>query len=143
MRVMNTRKTRHQFYLPDDLSEALENLAAKPGASKTTVLAEALRAWLDRKAVNELDERFAPRLDRQQRMLQRVETTLNMAAEVLDLFVQHQLTIVAHQPPFDQETGQLGLKRYRAFMDQVGRRLATNQGKPRLTTGATQSGEIA
>jgi len=138
---MNTRKTRHQFYLPDDLSEKLEALAAKPGASKTTILTDALRAWLERKGANELDERFAPRLDRQQRALQRVETTLNITAEVLDLFIRHQLTIVAHQPPFDQETGQLGLKRYRAFMDQVGRRLAANQGKPRLTANSIQSGE--
>ena len=131
---MKTLKTRHQFYLPDDLSKKLDELASRPGASKSAVLTEALRAWLDRKAGNELDQRFGPRLDRQQRTSQRIETTLNIVAEVLDLFVQHQLTIVAHQPPFDQETGQLGLKRYRAFLDQVGRRLAATQGQPRLLT---------
>ena len=32
--AMRTFKTRHQFYLPDDLSEKLEDLAAKPGSSK-------------------------------------------------------------------------------------------------------------
>lgn len=138
---MNTRKTRHQFYLPDDLSAKLEALAGKPGSSKTAVLTDALRAWFERRSVNELDERFAPRLDRQQRLLQRLETTLNITAEVLDLFVQHQLTIVAHQPAFDQETGQLGVKRYRAFMDQVGRRLAANHGKPRLIASPTGSGK--
>ncbi len=138
---MNTRKTRHQFYLPDDLSAKLEALAAKPGASKTTILTDALRAWIDRKSVNELDERFAPRPDRQQRLLQRMESTLNITAEVIDLFVQHQLTIVAHQPAFDQETGQLGVKRYRAFIDQVGRRLAANQGKPRLIGPQPADGE--
>jgi predicted transcriptional regulator len=129
---MNTQKIRHQFYLPDDLSETLDALAAKPGASKTAILTDALRAWIDRKAMNELDERFAPRLDRHQRVLQRLETTLNISVDVLDLFVQHQLTIIAHQPPFDPETGQLGARRYQAFMDQVGRRLAANQGKARL-----------
>ena len=100
---------------------------------KTTILTDALRAWLDRKAVNELDERFAPRLDRHQRSLQRVETTLNIAAEALDLFIRHQLTLVAHQPAFDADTAQLGLARYRAFMDQVARRLAGNGGRARLT----------
>lgn len=129
---MKTFKTRHQFYLPDDLSAKLDALAANPGNSKTTILTEALAAWLDRKAVNELDERFAPRMDRQQRILQRVETTLNITTEVFDLFVQHQMTIVAHQPPFDTSTQQLGMKRYRAFMDQVARRLASNQGKARM-----------
>ncbi len=131
---MKTFKTRHQFYLPDDLSAKLDALAAKPGNSKTTILTEALTAWLDRKAVNELDERFAPRMDRHQRILQRVETTLNITTEVLDLFVQHQMTIVAHQPPFDPETRQLGLKRYRAFMDEVARRLGSNQVKARMIT---------
>jgi hypothetical protein len=138
---MNTRKTRHQFYLPDDLSEKLDAFAAKPGSSKTTILTDALRAWFERKGVNELDERFARRLDRQQRILQRVDTTLNITAEILDLFVRHQMTILAHQPPFDEETGQLGLKRYRAFMDQVGRRLAANQGKARIGADPTHSGD--
>ena len=131
---MRTLKTRHQFYLPDDLSKALDDLTSRPGASKSAVLTEALRAWLDRKAGNELDQRFGPRLDRQQRTTQRIEATLNIVAEVLDLFVQHQLTIVAHQPPFDEETGQLGIKRYRMFLDQIGRRLAASQGQPRLLT---------
>lgn len=134
---MKTFKTRHQFYLPDDLSAKLDALAAKPGNSKTTILTEALTAWLDRKAVNELDERFAPRMDRQQRILQRVETTLNITTEVLDLFVQHQMTIVAHQPPFDSATQQLG----RAFMDQVARRLAGNQGKTRLIASENDAGK--
>lgn len=131
---MRTLKTRHQFYLPDDLSKALDELASRPGASKSAVLTEALRAWLDRKAGHELDQRFGPRLDRQQRLSQRIEASLNIVAEVLDLFVQHQLTIVAHQPPFDQETRQLGVKKYNAFLDLVGRRLAAAQGQPRLLT---------
>src|SRR3546814_10134359 len=84
---MKTLKTRHQFYRPDDLSETLAALAAKPGASKTAILTDALRAWLERKAGHELDERFGPRLDRQQRIAQRSEATLNAMAEMLDLFV--------------------------------------------------------
>ena len=129
---MKTFKTRHQFYLPDDLSAKLDALSAMPGNSKTSILTDALRAWFDRKAGNELDERFGPRMDRQLRALQRIETTQNIAAEVMDFFIQHQMTILAHQPAFDVETAQLGLKRYRAFMDQVARRLAANQGKARL-----------
>ncbi|AOH85275.1 CopG family transcriptional regulator [Sphingomonas panacis] len=134
---MRTSKTRHQFYLPDDLSAKLDALSAKPGNSKTAILSDALRAWFDRKAVNELDDRFAPRLDRLQRLQQRSDTTLNIMAEVFDFFVQHQMTMLAHQPAFDPETAQLGLRRYRAFMDQVGRRLAANQGKTRLISAVS------
>src|SRR3546814_20577518 len=129
---MKTLKTRHQFYLPDDLSETLAALAAKPGASKTAILTDALRAWLERKAGHELDERFGPRLDRQQRIAQRSEATLNAMAEMLDLFVAHQLTLVAHQPPFDEETAWLGLQRSRRFMDRRAPQLASQRGTLRL-----------
>jgi ribbon-helix-helix CopG family protein len=121
---MKTFKTRHQFYLPDDLSEKLEALAAEPGSSKTAILTDAFRAWLERRGVTELDERFGVRLDRLSRADERLEHKLDFVAEALGTFVQHQLTVVAHQPPFEPETGQLGLQRYRAFVEMVGRRLA-------------------
>jgi hypothetical protein len=121
---MKTFKERHQFYLPDDLSEKLEAMAKEPGSSKTAVLTDALRAWFERRGANELDERFGIRLDRISQANERLERKLEFVAEALGTFIQHQLTLLAHQPPFDQETGQLGLKRYRAFVEMVGRRLA-------------------
>jgi hypothetical protein len=127
---MKTFKTRHQFYLPDDLSEKLEALASEPGSSKTAILTDAFRAWLDRRAGNELDERFGIRLDRFSRANERLEHKLDFLAEALGTFVQHQLTLVAHQPPFESETTQLGLQRYRAFVEMVGRRLARPDQSP-------------
>lgn len=59
---MKTFKTRHQFYLPDDLSAKLDALTANPGTSKTQILTDALNAWLDRKGAQELDQRFGPGL---------------------------------------------------------------------------------
>ncbi|HEY0013245.1 MAG TPA: DUF3363 domain-containing protein [Allosphingosinicella sp.] len=50
---------------------------------------------------------------------------VDLLVEAFGTFVHHQLTLVAHQPPFDDETRQLGLKRYQAFIDLVGRRLAS------------------
>jgi predicted DNA-binding protein len=129
---MKTFKSRHQFYLPDDLSEKLEAVAAKPGSSKTAVLTEALTAWLDRRAGHELDQRFGVRLDRLSRGQERLERQIGIVAEALGVFVHHQLTLLAHQPQFDEETGKLGLKRYRAFIDFVGRRLADTDSDLRL-----------
>jgi predicted transcriptional regulator len=129
---MRTFKTRHQFYLPDDLSEQLERLGAAPGSSKTAILTGALRAWIDRGASHELDERFARRLDRLSREHRRIERRLDVLAEALGLFIQHQLTIVANQPPFDADTARLGLERYRAFVDLAARRLARGDGSLKL-----------
>ena len=130
---MKTFKTRHQFYLPDALSEQLEALGAKPGASKTAILTDALTAWLERRAGHELDQRFGVRLDRLSRGQERHERQLAILSEAVGLFIQFQLTLAAHQPPVDRETGLLGLKRYRAFIDQVGRRLAGDEEGVRLT----------
>src|SRR3546814_19098060 len=47
LRAMKTFKTRHQFYLPDDLSAKLDALTASPGTSKTQILTDALK---DRKS---------------------------------------------------------------------------------------------
>lgn len=122
--AMKTFKTRHQFYLPDELSAKLEALAAEPGSSKTAILTDAFRAWLERRGANELDERFGLRLDRLSRADQHLARKLDFIAEALGTFVQHQLTLAAHQPSFEPETAQLGLQRYRAFVETVGRRLA-------------------
>jgi hypothetical protein len=59
-----------------------------------------------------------------------LEQKLDFLAEALGTFVQHQLTLVAHQPPFEPETSQLGLQRYRAFVEIVGRRLARPDQSP-------------
>ena len=139
---MKTFKTRHQFYLPDDLSEKLEVLAREPGSSKTAILTDALRAWIERRAANELDERFGIRLDRISRANERLERKVEFVAEALGTFVQHQLTVTAHQPPFEPETGQLGVQRYRAFVEMVGRRLArTDQSS--IAMALSKTGEDA
>ncbi|TMJ14596.1 MAG: CopG family transcriptional regulator [Alphaproteobacteria bacterium] len=122
---MKTFKTRHQFYLPDDLSEALDRLCSSSGSSKTAVLTEGLKAVLERRAGHELDIRFGVRLDRMSRGQERLENKVDLLAEAFGTFVHHQLTLVAHQPPFDEETRQLGLKRYQSFLELVGRRLAS------------------
>jgi hypothetical protein len=139
--AVKTFKTRHQFYLPDDLSERLDTLAAKPGASKTTILTDALRAWLDRKAGDEMDQRFGPRLDRQTKATNRVESRVDQMAGALDLFIFHQLTLVAHQPPFDEATARLGRARYERFMDQVARRLQARSDTPGSTSGRDSDDE--
>ena len=129
---MRTTKTRHQFYLPDTLSAKLDALAAAPGGSKTAILTDALTAWFDRGAAAEVDHRFGPRFDRLGRVQSRAEDKIDIVTETLAAFIQHQMTLVAHQPPFDPATRQLGLDRYGAFVAVVGRRLA--QRKPEQPT---------
>ncbi|OAN61538.1 hypothetical protein [Sphingomonas sp. TDK1] len=129
---MQTRKTRHQFYLPDELSAKLDAMAAQPGSSKTAILTDALIAWFDRRAGHELDQRFGARLDRQNRVADRMEQKLDYLTEALGLFVRHQLTLTAHQPAFDTETQRLGRLRYDAFIELVGRAIARGDTNNRI-----------
>ena len=129
---MKTFKTRHQFYLPDDLSETLDRLSRKPGSSKTAILTEAFRDWLERRGGPDVDKQFGQRLERLSREHGRIQERIDILAEALGLFIQHQLTIVAHQPPFDAEARALGQERYRAFVELIGRRMAKPDWNLRL-----------
>lgn len=59
----------------------------------------------------------------------------------LGVFVQHEMTLSARQPQFDEETGQLGLARYRKYMDLVERRL-TKHHASKSTNISNDSTEI-
>lgn len=123
---MSERKLRHQFYLDTRLSEKLEALSSKPGASKTSILTAALTNWIEQRGASEVEVRFAARLDRQQRVQQRLERKTDALIELVGVFVQHQMALVAHHPPFDPETAQLGKERFGSLLDLVERRLSND-----------------
>jgi len=117
-------KSRHQLYLDPDLTEKLEALAAKPGASKSAILADAVAAWLTRRGTQELDDRFGLRLNRISAQLNRIERDQQVLLESLALFIRYQLTVTAPLPEPDQAARAVGRDRFQAFIDQVGRQIA-------------------
>jgi SpoVK/Ycf46/Vps4 family AAA+-type ATPase len=117
-------KARHQLFLDADLSEKLEALAAKPGTSKSAILADAIAAWINRRGSNELDDRFGLRLNRLSAQLNRIERDQQVLLESLALYVRYQLTVTAPLPEADQAARAVGRDRFQAFVDQVGRQLA-------------------
>lgn len=118
-------KVRHQLFLAKPLSDRLEALAAKPGATKSAILADALNAWLNRRGASELEDRFAIRLDRMTRALSRVEADAHVILETLALFIRFELAIQTPLAPDDKAGRALGAKRFEAFVSQVGRQIAT------------------
>ena len=121
---MKRNKVRHQLFLEADISEKLEALAAKPGASKSAILADAIIAWLNRRGSHELDERFGLRLNRISAQLSRIERDGQVLLETLALFVRYQLTVTAPLPEPDQAARAVGRDRFQNFVDQVGRQIA-------------------
>jgi hypothetical protein len=117
-------RVRHQLFLPRQLSDRLQALAAAPGACKSSILADAVSAWLTRRGESEIDERFGLRLDRMVTALGRIERDLHIVAETLALFVRYELAI---HPPLgenDHAGRALGRQRFEAFVEQVGRAVA-------------------
>lgn len=120
-------KVRHQLFLAKPLSDRLEALAAKPGATKSAVLADALTAWLDRRGSSELDDRFGLRLDRMTNALSRIERDGNVLLETVALFIRFELSIQAPLADGDQAGRAIAAKRFEAFVAQVGRQVAAGR----------------
>lgn len=121
-------KPRHHLYLDDALTERLEGLAAKPGSSKSAIVADALRTYLTRRGASELDEMLKVRLDRIGKQLNRIERDQQIVLETLALFIRYQLTVTPPLPEADQAAARaIGQDRFQHFIDQVGRRLASGK----------------
>lgn len=120
-------QVRHQLFLPRDVSERLEALARGPGASKSRILAEALTAWLNRKGADEMELRFARRLDRLSNQLARIERDGHVQLESLALFVRYMLTVNAPLPEGDEAARAIGRDRFEAFVQRVGQQLASGR----------------
>ncbi len=127
---------RHQLYLAPDVTARLEALAGKPGATKSAILADAVTAWLNRRGADELDEKFAVRLDRMSNQLARIERDGQIMLESLALFIHYQLSVCAPLAEGDSAARAIGRDRFNAFITQVGRHIAT--GKRTLDRAASE-----
>ena len=120
-------KIRHQLVLPKPVSDRLEALAAKPGASKSAILTDAVTAWLNRRGASELEDRFALRLDRMTSAIGRLERDGHIQLETLALFVRYELAIQAPLAENDSAGRAIAAKRFEAFIAQVGRQIAAGR----------------
>lgn len=120
-------RVRHQLFLPKAVSDRLEALAAAPGATKSAILADAVTAWLNRRGVSELEDRFALRLERMSNALGRIERDGHVALETLALFIRFELAIQAPLAENDAVGRALGRERFDAFVVQVGRAVASGR----------------
>jgi predicted DNA-binding protein len=125
--MARTTQVRHQLFLPKEVSDRLEALALAPGASKSKILAEALASWLDRKGTDELEARFARRLDRLSNQLARIERDGHVQLESLALFVRYMLAVNAPLPEGDEAARAVARDRFAAFVQRVGQQLASGR----------------
>ncbi|WP_235988104.1 CopG family transcriptional regulator [Roseibium aggregatum] len=117
-------KPRHNIYIDEETSAELEALAAKPGATKSAIVSDALRHFIRLRGAHEIDEALKIRLNRVTRDLGLVRRDLDVLTESLAFFVKLYLTFNAHTPVPDQAAQAIARDRFQNFIDQVGRQIA-------------------
>ena len=121
------RPVRHQLFLPAELSRRLEDMARAPGVTKSQLLETAVTAWFERRGFDPLEQRFAVRLDTMSRQLARIERDGHVVLESFALFIRYMLAAIAPLPESDSAARQIARDRYLAFVDRVGRQLASGK----------------
>ena len=130
-------KFRQNLYIDQALSDALDDLARKPGTNKSQIVSDALAAYLARRGTKEIDDLLKGRLDRISREIGHARRDIEVLLESLSLFVRYQLTVTAPLPEADSAARAVGRERFEAFVTQVGRQI----GSGKRSIGAAEVGE--
>ncbi|MDZ4236971.1 MAG: CopG family transcriptional regulator [Hydrogenophaga sp.] len=117
-------QARLNLFIQPDHAKRLDELAAKKGVSKSSIVAAALASWLSPDAGDQREAATAKRLDRLSRQFERLERDQNIQIETLALFVRYFLTVSTPVPEAHQEAAKAqGKARFEQFIEQLGRHL--------------------
>jgi predicted transcriptional regulator len=117
-------KTRHQLFLPDEVSKRLTKMAKAQNRALSDLLLEAVQQWLNQRSAPAIDEKIAKRLDRVARTVDEVNRENFIISHSLNRFIRHQLIMNAALPQPDDAARALGEQRFQTFMDALAKRLA-------------------
>lgn len=115
---------RLNLFIQPEHAKRLDELAAKKGVSKSSIVAAALASWLSPDAADQREAAIAKRLDRLSRQFEKLERDQNILIETLALFVRYYLTVSTPLPEAHQEAAKAqGKARFEQFIEQLGRHL--------------------
>jgi hypothetical protein len=122
---MKVRMTVH--FEPATL-KAVDELAARKGLTKSTVIEAAVASQLSPDGPDRLEAALTRRLDRINRQMERLQRDVAISAEAFALFVRFWLTVTPPLPDGAQAVAQAKAReRYEEFVAVLGRRLAKGQ----------------
>ena len=134
--MQTSDRIQRMFRLDRELSKHLDEVAGGSPIVVRRIVNEALASFFERKCSNELDVRFAKRLDRISNQLERIERNGRIGLESLALFVRYMLTIHAPPPESDEASRAIGRDRFEAFITRVARQLES--GRSTFQSGETK-----
>lgn len=119
-------------YLTPDLLDLLVQQAKRRGVPKSTVAEAAIASFLTPDASQQQEAALGRRLDRLNRHADRLERDLEVAVEMLALFVRSWMAATPSLPDAAQADARArGLDRYERFIEALGRRLASGRSLTR------------
>ncbi len=117
-------KTRHQLFLPIEMSKRLAAMAKSQKRARSDLLVEMVDAYLNRRAAPQDEERINVKLERIARAVEKGNSECFVISHSLYRFIRHQLIYAAALPPPSDDAKALGEKRFRGFLDSVAQMLA-------------------
>lgn len=121
--MARTYKTRHQLFLPEEMSKRLAHLASASGRARSEILVEALDAWFSRREAPRSDQALGIRLTRIEHNLDWLRRNDDFVWEIMARLVRHQLVSAAQTPP-SSEARAVGAKQFAELIDEVADRMA-------------------
>jgi hypothetical protein len=117
-------RARLNLFIQPEHAKRLDELAAKKGVSKSSIVAVALTSWLSPDSGDQREAAIAKRLDRLSRQFDKLERDQNILIETLALYVRYFLTVSTPVPDAHQEAARAqGKARFEQFVEQLGRHL--------------------
>jgi hypothetical protein len=115
-------------YLTPELLDLLVAHARRRGVPKSTVAEAAIASFLTPDAAQQQEAALGRRLDRLNRHADRLERDLEIAVEMLALFVRTWMAATPSLPDAAQAAARArGRDRYERFVENLGRRLASGR----------------
>lgn len=117
-------KPRVNIRISTKLYAQLCEAADRPGATKTAIVEDALRAWFDPEARSVLEERLLARVDAFDRRQAEIERDVAYTYETLAHYIYYWLTRTEPIPEGERDIAHaLGQKRFDHFIGQVARKI--------------------
>lgn len=132
-------KPRVNIRLSHDLHRTLEQMVLAPGVTKSAIIEDALRAYLDPDRLGGRDDAILRRIDAFDLRQSAIERDTALCLETLGQFVLYWLTRSDPLPDGERDTAhRLGQRRFDYFIEQVAQKVGAENGLSARAFGKPQ-----
>ncbi len=122
-------KPRVNIRLSHEMHRVLEEMVRAPGVTKSAIMEDALRAYLDPGRIGGREQALMQLLNRFDKRQNAIERDVALCLETLGQFILYWLTRTDPIPETERDAAHiLGQRRFEYFVDQVARKIGAEDG---------------